>query len=218
MWNVVSGCIHAGNWTNRGNRRSAASECSQTCTVTGYTGHTVYNEEHNHLGNCCVHPNPLPTPIPVSVCLTHWLFLAQNRVLSSRGPGFRSYLTLLATIHHLLHPSLPASFSPPVTQLWPCAAHENSHQIILTKHQHLLPGDTHFITHSHTHTNANTLICIKKVSSASSYWGTRADVAAGRKESLMHCDFTKWKLHFYLFTAKYAENIKETCCRKQEVF
>jgi len=45
--------------------------------------------------------------------------------------------------------------SPPVSQLWPCAAHENSHQIILTKEQHMLQRATHTHAHiqqSHTHT------------------------------------------------------------------
>lgn len=76
-----------------------------------------------------------------------WLFLAQTKVLSSRGPG----VPLLLNPPHNLSYSAPPT--PPVTQLWPCAAHENSHQIILTKHQHLLLGDTLFITHTCKHTN-----------------------------------------------------------------
>lgn len=63
----------------------------------------------------------------------------------------------LYTLYYLqnyLCPSLGGSvlinlslfMSPPVSQLWPCAAHENSHQIILTKEQHLLQRATDTLT------------------------------------------------------------------------
>ena len=72
--------------------------------------------------------------------------MAQNKFLSSRGSGVPLLLNPSSN-----HPSSSPS-SPPVAQLWPRAAHENSHQIILTKHQHLLLGDTPFITHTCIHT------------------------------------------------------------------
>ena len=145
---------------------------------------------------------PLPTPIPVSVCLTHWLFLAQNRVLSSRGPGVP--LLLNPPRNHPPPPLLLPTCNPAVAlcSSWKFPPNYSDKTPTSAAGRHPLH---HTLTHTHTHahTHANTLICIKKVSSVLSYRGTRADVAAGRKESLMHWNFIKWKWLFYLFTTKY---------------
>lgn len=147
---------------------------------------------------------------PHSLCLhvSLWQFLAQNKVLSLRSPGFRSYWTLLITIQpppppHHLPPTTPhtPTPSPPVTQLWPCAAHENSHQIILTKHQHLLLGDTPFITHTCIHTHANRLIYIYKVNSV--YIHMLTYIRLLREQEL-----NRWENIFIAFTTH-----KETCCK-----
>lgn len=77
---------------------------------------------------------PYKPRLHLPLCPSLRMLLDQNKVLSSWDPGFRSYET--------------SAFAAPVTQLWFCTAHENSHQIILTKHQHLVQGDT---TTMHTH-------------------------------------------------------------------
>lgn len=99
--------------------------------------------------NCCVHAK---NPASLRLCLSLRLSLAHSKVLSSRRPGFHFYFCPTPPPPHCPWSPHPLLFPPPVTQLWPCAACENSHQIILTKHQHLLERGTPLITHTCTHT------------------------------------------------------------------
>lgn len=109
MWLV------GGSMLNIKNTGKTESQQPPRVTVTSYTGHAAYMTRNIIIWIIAV----FIQNTPLHVCIFNSLAIIcpeQGFVLKgSRKGGFQSYLTLPAATHSPL--------SPPVTQLWPCAAH-----------------------------------------------------------------------------------------------